>query len=91
MAKYNFSSIKLTDIEGTEAKEASLNKPLGNAIYAQTQDLGLVDVARKIYKGEEVELDKGEVEEVKRIIEDPQVGFLAFAKKAILDYMESVK
>jgi hypothetical protein len=91
MSKFNFSNVKLTTIEGKDVPKSDLHKTLGNALYAGTKDLALVEVAKKIHAGEEVELDKTEIAEVKRVIEDPQVGFLAFVKKALLDYIDSIK
>jgi len=86
--KYNFSNIKLIDIEGNEVKDNSLPKVIGNAIYSNTKDLGMVDIARDIYKGEEVELDEKQIEEVKTIV---SASFAAFAQIAILDYVDQIK
>lgn len=92
--KYNFSKVKVTDIEGKEVKETDIHKVIGNALYGVTKDLGLVDKARKIYKGEDVELDKVEIEEVKRVIDAGNNGqpvITSFARKAVNDYIESLK
>jgi len=91
MATYSFHSIELKDLDGKKVPNANVHKVLANALYAQTKDLDLVEKARDINQAKQVELDKTEIEEVKRVIEDPQTGFMAFAKKAILDFIESVK
>lgn len=88
--KYSFSTIELKDLDGKKI-EGGLQKPLANLIYIQTKDLDLVAKALDINAGKPVELDKTEVEEIKRLIEDPQAGLAAFAKKAVLDYLDSVK
>ena len=89
--KYQFHTVTINDIEGKENKEAKVHKTLANALYSKSSDLDLVEKARTINKGEEVELDKTEIEVVKKMIKDPQIGFFAFVQKALLDYIDSVK
>lgn len=89
--KIDFSKVSLTDLEGKVVKEAVLHKTLANAIYSHTQDLDLVEKARAINAGKEVEFDKTELEEIKRVIKDPKVGFLAFAQAAILNFIDATK
>lgn len=89
--KYNFSEIKLFDIEGNEVNDAYFHKIIGNNIYLQAKDLDLVEKARSIFKGEEIELDKVEIAEVKELICGEKSNILAFAKKAFQDYVDSKK
>jgi len=88
---YNFSKVELKDLEGKVVKDSVLHKTLANAVYSHTQDLDLVEKARAINAGKEVEFDKTELEEIKRVIKDPKVGFLAFAQAAILNFIDAVK
>jgi len=88
--KYNFSKVKLTNIDGQEAAK-DVHKTLAAVLYNLTSDLDLVEKALKINKGEEVELDKTEIAEVKKVINDPKAGFFAFVKKGLFDYIDSVK
>lgn len=88
--KYNFSTIELVGIDGKKL-DAKAHQSLGNAIYTFTKDLGLVDKAMEIYKGKEVDLGDTEIKIIKSIIEDERVQFHAFVKKAMLDYINSVK
>lgn len=91
MAKYNFSKVKVLDIEGNPVKEEpkkKLHQLLGNTIYLYTKDLALIEVGKKIYHGEEVEIEKAEMEEIKRMIMDERYGFHAFTRKTLLDYIE---
>lgn len=86
--KVNFSKIKLLDLEGKVIPKAILHKTLAGVIYQYTKNLDLVEVARKINKGEEVELRDSEVTEIRRIIQTPEAGMFAFARKAINDFLE---
>src|SRR5574343_326731 len=88
--KYNFSKVPLVDIEGKKLEVSDLHKTLAAAIYyGDHKDLDLVDKSMAINKGEDVELDKVEIEKVKAIVE--KSGFKAFVQKALLDYIASVK
>jgi hypothetical protein len=87
--KIDFSKVELKDLEGKVVKDPNLHKTIANAIYAHTQDLDLVEKARIINSGKEVEFDKTEIEEVKRVIKDPKTGFFAFAQKALLDALDA--
>ena len=89
--KIQFSAIELKDLEGKVVKDANLHKTIANALYAHTQDLDMVEKARAINAGKEVELDKTEVEEIKRVVKDPKTGFFAFAQSAIITYLDSLK
>ena len=56
--KINFRRIKVkTAIDG-EIKEFDVAKTVGNAIYCNTPDLGELEVAQRIYKEGEVEVDE---------------------------------
>lgn len=89
--KYNFSTIEIKGLDGKQIEGAELHKNIANLIYVQTKDLDLVEKAIAINQAKEVELDKTEIEEVKRLVEDSQSGLAAFAKKALFDYIDSVK
>jgi hypothetical protein len=56
-----------------------------------TKNLDLVEIARKINKGEEVELRDSEVTEIKRIFNSNEAGLLAFVRKAFGDFIDSEK
>jgi len=88
--KYSFHTVAITDIDGKDSK-VEVHKTLANALYSKSKDLDLVEKARIMNKGEEIELDKTEIEEIKKVIKDPQIGFFAFVQKALLDYIDSIK
>lgn len=91
--KYDFTKVITKDIEGKKTKKQDASENLANAIYhfASGKNLNLVEIAREIFKGKPVELDKVEIIEIEMIVKDKRSGFFAFAQKAILDYIESVK
>lgn len=92
--KFNFSKLTLKNVDGTEIK-GEVHKELANLIYARTSDLGLVDKAIDIHAGKEVDLTDAELIEVNNLIEIKAQGgqnfFMAFARKALGDYIKSVQ
>jgi hypothetical protein len=86
--KYDFKAIKAESLDGKQVKD--IHKTIANALYTMTKNLDLVEKAIEINKGKPVELEKAEIAEVKRILNDEKIGFYAFVKKAILDYIEKV-
>lgn len=89
--KINFSKIKLRDIEGREIKNSKIHKGIANAIYMFAKNLDLLEIAIKINKGEEVELRESDIAEIETIINSKEAGFMAFARKAILDTIKMRK
>ena len=87
--KYDFSKIQVTDLEGKVLPSEVMVKPLANAIYKNTKDLDLVDIALQINRGEPVELEKPQVAEIKRVIDAPESGFFAFVKKAFHNFLDT--
>jgi len=87
----NFADVKMLNIEGVEL-EAPLYKELANVMYQRSKDLGLVEHARAIYKGEEVDLSPAELKEVESVINGQINGeyiFSAVARKTLLDFISS--
>jgi len=85
--KYNFSTINLKDLEGKTIEGHDIHKHLANGLYVGATDLDLVEKAMQINKGEEVELDKVEVQKIKEFVNSEKCTLVAFAKKAILDFL----
>jgi len=88
---YDFSVIVLTDIDGNEVPDAKLYKTIANIVWKGTQNLDLVDVAMKINRGESVDLGNSDIATIVALVKDPKCGVFAYAIKAFLDYIESVK
>lgn len=90
--KYNFSQVTYKDIEGKEVEGIEFPKTIAKILFSQChKDLELSDLARIIYSGEEVELDKVQIESVKKIVTGDNSFQDASVKKAVVDYIESVK
>lgn len=76
--KIDFRNLPVRDLEG-ELKPRDISKELGNYIYAETSDLGELDLAQRIYKDGCVELTDEEAGAVEKYINK---GYKAFVKKA---------
>ena len=85
--KLNFAEIELLDLDGKIVPNPEIHKSIARAVYHFSKNLDLVDIARQINRGDEVELRDSEVAEIRRIVQSPEVKFLAFAKKAINDFL----
>jgi len=88
--KVDFTKIKLVDIEGKELPGATYHKTIANILYQNTELLDLVEVAMKINKGEEVEISKEQLLEIKRLVNLKQSGVFSFARKTTNDFIDSL-
>lgn len=87
----DFTKIKLTDIEGEPLKDVNIHKTIADRIYKFTEKMDMIDIAIKINRGDVVDLRDSEVAEIIRIVNSKEVGFMAFVKKSILDFIDIVK
>lgn len=85
--KINFSEIQFMNLEDKDIVK-DLYKTVAVTLWRYAKDLDLIDAARKIHRCEEVDLDKSELKEVLDILDDPRAGVLAFARKAIRDFVD---
>jgi hypothetical protein len=88
--KINISKICYQDIEGSEVKEHSLHKTLAMVLYKMAKTLDLVDKAMQMNRGEEIDVSMAELNEIKFLIKDPNSRIYAFARKAMLEYLDEV-
>jgi hypothetical protein len=79
----NLKKIQLTNLRN-EKIDIDLSKDFGNFVYQHTGDLGMLDVAKKIYDTGEVELDKEQKASIKELMKAPICPFTALIKKEIL-------
>lgn len=95
--KYDFKKVNVLDIKWKKIsyewklEEAAPYKRIANLIYIFSKDLELCDIARDIYSWKEVELRDKEIEEIKNLLEHKQSDMASFYKRAILQYIDSVK
>lgn len=90
--KINFSELKFEDINGNiieENPDKPIYKLLANLIYQQTQVLDLVEIAREINLGNEVELRPNEIADIKRVIMESKIS--AFVKKVLISELDKSK
>ena len=66
-----------------EFKEMDLSKELGNEIHRMTSDIGLDDIARKIYHDGEVEIDEVQANIICQYINHQNSSFNIAARQAI--------
>ena len=89
--KCNFKEIEYIDIDGKVDEMATMYHTVADLIYRLTQNLDLVDIALQINRGEEVDLRPADIKEIKRIVNDPKSGMFAFARKAVLEFLDGKK
>lgn len=82
--KVDFRNVELKDIEG-KVELYDLSKELGNAIYKKTADLGELDLAQRIYKEGEVEINDAEKEVIKKYVKQ---NFLAFVQLSVNEMLD---
>ena len=87
MKKLNFKAVPTRDIEGN-LEPRDISKELGNYIYRETSDLGVLDLAQRIYKDGEVEANESEIEIIRKYIDS---GYKAFVKKAFEEMVSDVQ
>lgn len=87
--KLNFAKIEVKDVEGKVLTDLSIAKDVGNAVYFSCADISLLDIARKIHEGVEVEVSLAQVTEIYKILNLPygRGGLAAFARKPVIDYL----
>ena len=89
MTEYDFKQVVLFDIEGVQVPDTKPPyKMLANSLYQNTKNIDMLEIARHINQGKPVQLRPSELKEVQAIIKS---GFVAFAAKAFLDYIDNVE
>lgn len=90
--------IKLKDIDGKKLKpkEGEESKGVHNSVayilYTLSRNLDLVDIALNMNKGHAVEMAPSHIAEMRILIADPEKGgLLAFARKAVIDYLDDLE
>ena len=97
---YNFNEVvykNLEDKDLTPEEKKRVLQVLGNEINIYSKDIGLSDVARAIYNGNEVEIDSNQMEKIKLLIDgDVQTSqnsyvprFSLIVKEGLMDYINS--
>lgn len=88
--KYNFSKVVVKDIDGKNMEFPDFSSQLANLIYQGSRTLEFLDIAKDIKDKKEVEMNEQQLVEFKLVI-NGSLQMAAFVKKAILEYIDSVK
>lgn len=100
MKTYDFTKIKLIDLDGVQVDEAKeerekdripVYKLLAILLFRHASNYDLIDTAREINKGCPVQLKPAEVKEIRALIKSPNSRIFSFGKKALENYMDSVE
>jgi hypothetical protein len=82
----DFTKIETTDLAGHQLK-FDVSKSLGNYIYQTTGDLGMFELAQKIYKEGKAEIN----DEIKggliAVLKGPQCPFVALVKTKLIEML----
>lgn len=83
--KANFNQLQV-EVAFDEYKPINVTRDLGNFIHANTNDIGLDDVAREIYHSKgEIEILDEYASMIEAMVMNPQCPLLAAIKKAIIN------
>lgn len=88
MRKIKFDKVKCLNVDGEEF-EADMTKHIANALYNATASVDMLEVARAINKGEEIELTDEVEESIIQIL--PQSNMVAFAQLAVQNLINETK
>lgn len=87
MKKIKFNKVICRDVDGNEF-EADMSKHIANALYNATASVDMLEVAREINAGKEVELTDELESSILQML--PQSNMVAFAKVAVQDLITKV-
>lgn len=87
---YDFTKVLIEEKFG-EFKEVNVSQTLGNVIHQNTGDIGLDEIARKIYKEGKAPIPELYIPVIVAIMEDPQSNMVIAAKRAVLDLLTKNK
>ena len=75
----NFKSVEIKDLAG-RVEKVDVSQLFGNFLYKSTGDLGVFEVARKMYQEGTVEVTKPIQEQLIRSLDDPRCMFTTILK-----------
>lgn len=84
---YDFRKVSM-EVEIGVFKEVDLRHPLGNAIHKNTEDLGIDEVARKIFKQETVEISDEDAAVIVLMLKHLKMQLVIAAKQALIKMLE---
>lgn len=83
----DFRNIEVEDLTGNIQK-FDISKAFGNYLYTSTGDIGMFEVARKIYHEGKIELTEHFEKELIGILNDPKCPFIAVLKVKLIEMIK---
>lgn len=87
---YDFTKVMMEEKFG-EFKEVNVSQTLGNVIHQNTGDIGLDEIARKIYKEGKAPIPELYIPVIVAIMEDPYSSMVIAAKQAVIELLTQNK
>lgn len=84
---YDFKKVSM-EVEIGVFQELDLRRPFGNAIHQNTDDIGIDEVARRIFKEDTVEISDEEVKVLLLILKTCRLKLVIAAKQALIKVLE---
>ena len=85
--KVDFKKIIVKDINNEIVKDEKFHKKIANIIYNFAENLDMVEIARDINQGKEVELRTNEIDNLIHLFTTSKL-LMSFTKKAIKDFLD---
>ncbi len=70
-----------------EFRTMDVSKAVGNLIHQRTDDIGIDDLARELYRNGKVDLSREEADQILPIIENARIA--VYAKRPVVDLIKS--
>ncbi len=86
----NFTEIRLMDINGNVAISSDFHKTIADRLYSHAKTCDFVEIAMEINKGKPVDLSAKQIEAVRSLIKDPQMGIYTYSRKAFDDFVDEI-
>ncbi len=86
----DFTKIRLKDINGNVAMSSDFHKTIADRLYNHAKTCDFVEIAMEINKGNSVDLSAKQIEAVRALIKDPQMGIYTHSRKAFDDYVDEI-
>lgn len=86
----DFTRIRLKDIDGNVAMSTNFHKTIADRLYNYAKTCDFVEIAMEINKGNSVDLSAKQIEAVRALIKDPQMGIYTHSRKAFDDYVDEI-
>ncbi len=88
--KIDFTKVILRDINGKPIKgQSDVHKTIANCIHFTCRTVDLIDVAKIVNKGQEVDLTVPQIQQIKNLVTHPQAPLAGFAKVAVNKYLDA--